>query len=179
MEQTPDAPADLWNFQGTLPVREAHYSLQLPNGWSYKATWLNHAEESPLSTGANQWRWALENLAAVRVEPRMPPLGGVAGSMYVTLLAPPGQRRSMETWSDIGAWSAVWEAQVRDGADNAVRGPAILDDVEGCLVFTEGPQIAACGIRDLVIVATPERVLIVPRDQDQRVRKLAERAGGG
>jgi hypothetical protein len=106
MEETPDAPADLWIFQGTLPVRETHYSLQLPSGWSYKATWLNHAEESPLITGANQWRWTLENLAAVRVERHMPPLVGVAGSMYITLLAPPGHRRSMETWSDIGAWYA-------------------------------------------------------------------------
>jgi len=104
MEETPDAPVVLWNFQSTLPVRETHYSLQLPSGWSYKATWLNHAEESPLSGGANQWRWTLENLAAVRVERRMPPLNGVAGALYVTLLAPPGQRRSMESWNDIGAW---------------------------------------------------------------------------
>jgi transglutaminase-like putative cysteine protease len=106
IEKTLDVPAEVWNFQGTLPVRETHYSLQLPSGWSYKATWLNHAEESPSSTGANQWRWTLEDLPAVRVERRMPPLNGVAGALYVTLLAPPGQRRSIETWSDIGAWYA-------------------------------------------------------------------------
>jgi transglutaminase-like putative cysteine protease len=103
-EETPDAPIDLWSFQTTIPVREAHYSLQLPAGWSYKATWLNHAEESPQNTGANQWRWTLDDVAAVSVERRMPPLNGVAGALYVTLLAPPTQRRAMETWSDIGSW---------------------------------------------------------------------------
>ena len=82
-------------------------------------------------------------------------------------------------WSDIGSWSAVWEAQTRDANGNATRGPAILEAVDGCLVFTEGPQIAVCGVSDLVIVATAERVLIVPRDQDQMVRGLAERSEQG
>jgi mannose-1-phosphate guanylyltransferase/mannose-1-phosphate guanylyltransferase/mannose-6-phosphate isomerase len=79
-------------------------------------------------------------------------------------------------WSDIGSWSAVWEAQARDAHDNATRGASVLQDVTGCLVFTEGPQIAACGVSGLVIVATAERVLIVPREQDQMVGALAERS---
>jgi len=79
-------------------------------------------------------------------------------------------------WSDIGSWSAVWEVQARDGQGNAVRGASVLEDVSGCLVFTEGPQIAACGVSGLVIVATSERVLIVPREHDQMVRALAERS---
>jgi len=145
MEETPDAPADLWNFQGTLPVREAHYSLQLPPGWSYKATWLNHAEESPLSTGANQWRWTLEDLAAVRVEQRMPPLNGVAGSMYVTLLAPPGQRRSMESWSDIGAWYTNLARGRRDPspqlkqrvAELTAAAPTLLAKIQALAAFVQ------------------------------------------
>jgi mannose-1-phosphate guanylyltransferase/mannose-1-phosphate guanylyltransferase/mannose-6-phosphate isomerase len=79
-------------------------------------------------------------------------------------------------WSDIGSWSAVWEAQDRDADGNATRGRIVLEDARDCLVFTEGPQIAACGVSDLIIVATQERVLIVPRRHDQQVRGLAERA---
>ncbi len=79
-------------------------------------------------------------------------------------------------WSDIGSWSSVWEAQTRDNHGNAVRGAVVLEEVEGCLVFTDGPKIAACGVTDLIIVATAERVLVVPRHDDQRVRDLAERA---
>jgi mannose-1-phosphate guanylyltransferase/mannose-1-phosphate guanylyltransferase/mannose-6-phosphate isomerase len=82
-------------------------------------------------------------------------------------------------WSDIGSWSAVWEAQARDASGNATRGASVLLDVTGCLVFTEGPQIAACGVSDLVIVATAERVLIVPRQRDQIVRDLAQRSEQG
>jgi mannose-1-phosphate guanylyltransferase/mannose-1-phosphate guanylyltransferase/mannose-6-phosphate isomerase len=79
-------------------------------------------------------------------------------------------------WSDIGAWSAVWEVQPRDAQGNAVRGRTVLEDVNGSLVFADGPLVAACGVSDLIIVATPERVLVVPRERDQQVRILAERA---
>jgi mannose-1-phosphate guanylyltransferase/mannose-6-phosphate isomerase len=80
------------------------------------------------------------------------------------------------TWSDIGSWSAVWDAQARDAQGNATRGGPVLEAVEGSLVFAEGVRVAVCGVTDLVIVATSERVLIVPRSYDQRVRDLAERA---
>lgn len=82
-------------------------------------------------------------------------------------------------WSDIGSWAAVWETQTKDEAGNAVRGRVVLQGVRDTLVFTEGPVVAACGVADLVIVATPERVLILPRSLDQQVRALAERADGG
>ena len=81
-------------------------------------------------------------------------------------------------WSDIGSWSAVWEVQARDAQGNAVRGAVVLEEVTDCLVFTEGPQVAAFGVSGLVIVATPDQVLILPREHDQMVRTLAERSGG-
>lgn len=78
-------------------------------------------------------------------------------------------------WSDIGSWSAVWETQGRDGAGNATLGPVVLQDVKDCLVFSDGPRVAVSGVRDLVVVATSDRVLILPRHLDQQVRELAER----
>jgi mannose-1-phosphate guanylyltransferase/mannose-1-phosphate guanylyltransferase/mannose-6-phosphate isomerase len=78
-------------------------------------------------------------------------------------------------WSDIGSWSAVWEAHAHDESGNATLGKVILDDVHDTLVFAEGVRVAAHGIRDLVIVATPERVLVLPRVSDQKVRDLADR----
>ena len=82
-------------------------------------------------------------------------------------------------WSDIGSWSAVWEAQARDPFGNATSGPTLLEDVRDCLVFSEGPQVAALGVSGLVIVATKDRVLVAPRDRDQQVRLLAERSAKG
>jgi len=82
-------------------------------------------------------------------------------------------------WSDIGSWSAVWEVQDRDEHGNAVRGATVLHQVRDCLVFAEGPTIAASGVSDLIIVATADRVLVVPRFDDQQVRDLAEKADNG
>jgi mannose-1-phosphate guanylyltransferase/mannose-1-phosphate guanylyltransferase/mannose-6-phosphate isomerase len=78
--------------------------------------------------------------------------------------------------SDIGSWSSVWEAQDRDEQGNAVRGSGVLEGARDCLVFTEGTKVAAYGVSDLIIVATAERVLVVPRLDDQRVRDLAEKS---
>jgi mannose-1-phosphate guanylyltransferase / mannose-6-phosphate isomerase len=78
-------------------------------------------------------------------------------------------------WSDIGAWSAVWDAQDRDANGNAVVGPVLLEASSGTLVYAEGAHVAAFGVHDLVIVATPDRVLVVPRSEDQRVRGIGER----
>jgi mannose-1-phosphate guanylyltransferase/mannose-1-phosphate guanylyltransferase/mannose-6-phosphate isomerase len=80
-------------------------------------------------------------------------------------------------WNDIGAWSAVWDAQPHDAAGNAVRGPAILEQASNCLVFSEGPLVAAAGVSDLVIVATGDRVLVISKASDQLVKGLAERSG--
>jgi len=78
-------------------------------------------------------------------------------------------------WSDIGSWSSVWEAQRRDDAGNATRGAAVLENVTGSLIFADGPKVAACGVSDLIIVATHDHVLVIPRTADQQVRALAER----
>jgi mannose-1-phosphate guanylyltransferase/mannose-1-phosphate guanylyltransferase/mannose-6-phosphate isomerase len=79
-------------------------------------------------------------------------------------------------WSDIGSWSAVWEAQARDAAGNAATGEVVLDEASGCLVYADGVRIAASGVSDLIIVAAGDAVLVAPRSRDQRVRDLAERA---
>ena len=79
-------------------------------------------------------------------------------------------------WSDIGSWSSVWDAQDRDAQGNAVRGSVVLESARDCLVFAEGAKVAAYGVSDLIIVATPERVLVLPRGDDQRVRELAEKS---
>ena len=52
----------------------------------------------------------------------------------------------------------------------------MLENVRDSLIFTDGPKIAACGVSDLIIVATHDHVLVIPRTADQQVRDLAERA---
>jgi len=81
-------------------------------------------------------------------------------------------------WSDIGSWSALWEALEKDADGNAVRGPTTLQATTGSLVFTDGPMVATLGVSDLIVVATPERILVAHKDSDQELKSLAERADG-
>ncbi len=82
-------------------------------------------------------------------------------------------------WSDIGAWSAVWEAAAKDAGGNATVGQVVLEDSSGSFVYAEGTRVAAYGAHDLVIVATPDRVLVLPRSEDQRVKALGQRSDEG
>lgn len=78
-------------------------------------------------------------------------------------------------WSDVGSWSALWELASHDDQGNATIGDVVLDDVAGCYVRAEHNLVAAIGVRDLVIVATDDVVLVVPRDRAQDVRDLVKR----
>jgi mannose-1-phosphate guanylyltransferase/mannose-1-phosphate guanylyltransferase/mannose-6-phosphate isomerase len=77
-------------------------------------------------------------------------------------------------WSDVGAWSALWELGDKDGDDNVVLGDVVAIDVAGSYLRSEGPLIAAFGVRDVVVVACEDAVLVAPRDQVQEVRRLVE-----
>ncbi len=103
-ELRPYVMVDEWGFQDTVPVREAHYTLQLPRGWSYKANWLNHAEERPTEAAAGQWHWSINGVRGIRVERDMPPWRGIAGSMVVALVPPSGQDPGIQSWRELGAW---------------------------------------------------------------------------
>ena len=80
-------------------------------------------------------------------------------------------------WTDIGSWATLLEVLEGDEAGNVVRGPApaVLIDSKTSLVYTTpGRLIAAVGVEDLVIVDTPDALLICPRDRAQDVRKVVD-----
>lgn len=78
-------------------------------------------------------------------------------------------------WSDIGSWEALLEVSDQDGAGNALAGDAMAIDSSNCLIRSDGPLVAAIGVEDLVIVATADAVLVVPRTQSQRVKEIVDR----
>jgi transglutaminase-like putative cysteine protease len=103
-ELRPYVMMDEWGFQDTIPVREAHYILQLPHGWSYKASWLNREQELPAEGTTGQWRWSIGDVRAIRVEQAMPPWQGIAGSMVIAIVPPAGQDPGIQSWRDLGVW---------------------------------------------------------------------------
>jgi mannose-1-phosphate guanylyltransferase/mannose-6-phosphate isomerase len=77
-------------------------------------------------------------------------------------------------WSDVGSWSALWEVQSRDAEGNSRRGDVYLDGVSNSLVRAESRIVAVIGVRDLVIVETPDAVLVAHKDQVQRVKQVVD-----
>jgi mannose-1-phosphate guanylyltransferase/mannose-6-phosphate isomerase len=77
-------------------------------------------------------------------------------------------------WNDIGAWSALWDVGDKDAAGNVSRGDVYLDGVKDSLVRAESRMVAAIGVDNLVIVETPDAVLVAHRDRSQDVKKVVD-----
>jgi hypothetical protein len=106
---------DDWQFQSTIPVREARYTLQMPPGWRFRTVWMNHAKVDPQESSANEWRWVVTDQTPIRHERRMPPISGLMGRMVVSFLAPNANQQSgFLTWDEMGKWQTQLAAGRRD-----------------------------------------------------------------
>jgi len=77
-------------------------------------------------------------------------------------------------WSDIGTFDALWQALPQDGAGNAVTGDVLALDCEGTYLRGEGTLVAALGLRDLVVVAGPDAVLVADRKRAGDVKSIVK-----
>jgi|TARA_B110000438_G_scaffold235332_1_gene232026 mannose-1-phosphate guanylyltransferase len=78
-------------------------------------------------------------------------------------------------WDDVGEWPAVARHYPADDAGNVVRGLASLLDAEGNIVLSEsGHTVALIGVKDLIVVQTPDATLVCPKDQAQEIKKLVK-----
>lgn len=78
-------------------------------------------------------------------------------------------------WSDVGSWSALWDVAEKDEHNNVAIGDVVMEDARDCYVRGEGPLVAALGVDNLVITATPDVVLVASKDRDQEIGKLVSR----
>jgi len=75
-------------------------------------------------------------------------------------------------WSDIGSWAAVYELLAKSDGENVLSGEGHTVDAQGNFLWSPKKFIAAIGVRDLVVVETPDALLICPRDRAQDVGKI-------
>lgn len=75
-------------------------------------------------------------------------------------------------WSDVGSWASLWELSEQDAAGNGTHGDALLIDTTGSYVHSERGLVATLGVKDLIVVNTPDAVLVVDRNQSQKVGAL-------
>jgi mannose-1-phosphate guanylyltransferase/mannose-6-phosphate isomerase len=75
-------------------------------------------------------------------------------------------------WSDIGSWSALGDLSVPDGDGNRIEGEALLHDVRNCYIQSSKRIVGAIGIDNLIIVDTPDALLVVDKSRAQDVKHL-------
>jgi mannose-1-phosphate guanylyltransferase len=78
-------------------------------------------------------------------------------------------------WNDVGSWNAVYELQKRDAEGNALRADTLVEDSTGNYVDAEGKLVALLGVKDLIVVDTPDALLIAGRGHAQQVGELVKR----
>jgi mannose-1-phosphate guanylyltransferase len=77
-------------------------------------------------------------------------------------------------WSDIGSWAAVYELLAKKRGENVLAGQGYALDAESNFLWSPSKFVAAIGVRDLVVVETPDALLICPRDRAQDVGKIVK-----
>jgi mannose-1-phosphate guanylyltransferase/mannose-6-phosphate isomerase len=75
-------------------------------------------------------------------------------------------------WSDVGSWTSLWEIGPRDAQNNYVRGDAVLEDSSGLYIHSERSLVSTIGVSDLIIVDTPDALLVADRERAQDVSKV-------
>ncbi|CBJ51869.2 mannose-1-phosphate guanyltransferase [Ralstonia solanacearum PSI07] len=75
-------------------------------------------------------------------------------------------------WSDIGSWNAVGELLEPDNDGNHIRGQTLLHDVANCTIHSEQRLVGAVGVENLVVIDTPDALLVAHRDRAQDVKHL-------
>ncbi len=78
-------------------------------------------------------------------------------------------------WTDVGAWSALWDIGAKNEAGNVCQGDAIAWDSRNCYARSEdGALVALLGMSDTVVVATEDAVLVAAKDRAQDIKPLVE-----
>jgi mannose-1-phosphate guanylyltransferase/mannose-6-phosphate isomerase len=82
-------------------------------------------------------------------------------------------------WSDLGAWDAVWAVSPRDDAGNAAQGDVMFEDSRNTLVHATSRLVGTVGVDNLVIVETPDALLVASRARSQDVKRIVSRLAQG
>lgn len=77
-------------------------------------------------------------------------------------------------WSDIGAWSSLWEISNQDDSGNVLDGDVIVYDTKNTMIIAQHRVVAAVGLNNMVIIETPDAILVCHKDKAQDVKEIVE-----
>lgn len=75
-------------------------------------------------------------------------------------------------WSDLGSWDAVWQVSGRDAQGNASQGDALVEKSSNTLVHATSRLVVTIGVENMVVVETPDAVLVASREHSQQVKDI-------
>jgi mannose-1-phosphate guanylyltransferase / mannose-6-phosphate isomerase len=78
-------------------------------------------------------------------------------------------------WSDLGAWDALWQVAEKDAQGNAAVGDALIYDSRNTLVQATSRLVGVVGLDDVVVVETPDAVLVSKSSCSQQVKRIVDR----
>jgi mannose-1-phosphate guanylyltransferase len=78
-------------------------------------------------------------------------------------------------WNDVGSWNAVYELYKKDVHGNALCGDSLIENSQGVYADADGKLVALLGVKDLIVVDTPDALLIAHRSRAQQVGELVKR----
>ncbi len=77
-------------------------------------------------------------------------------------------------WSDLGSWSSLREIQKKDVSGNVIRGDVFVKDTQNSLLYSENRFVAAVGVDDVIVIETPDAVLVAHKDKAQDIKSITE-----
>ena len=173
--EKPDAPtAARYLAEGTYTWNSGMFVLRA-------SAWLQAlAEFRPDIASSTRAAWEARRSDQLFVRPDKALFGQVPSESidYAVMERCPGTDRAIRMvpldagWNDLGAWDAVWQVAQRDDQGNATRGDALLRDSRNTLIHATSRLVGAVGVEDVVIVETPDAVLVADRSRSQDVKHI-------
>ncbi|MEP5232332.1 MAG: mannose-1-phosphate guanylyltransferase/mannose-6-phosphate isomerase [Alloalcanivorax sp.] len=77
-------------------------------------------------------------------------------------------------WNDLGSWQSLWDHLDKDSDGNHLRGDVIAHDSSNNLALSDQRLVALLGVEDLVVVDTPDAILVAHKSQTQEVKRITD-----
>ena len=77
-------------------------------------------------------------------------------------------------WSDVGAWDALWEVLPKNEDGNVIQGDVVMVGCHNTLAISEGRLLACLGVDDMIVVQTPDAVLVAHKSKTQEVKEIVD-----
>jgi mannose-1-phosphate guanylyltransferase/mannose-6-phosphate isomerase len=152
------------------------------------SVWLAALERfRPDIAAASRLAWAAKSTDASFVRPGRDEFGAIPSESvdYAVMEKCPGASEFdirmvplNAGWSDLGAWDAVWQVSAKDADGNASVGDALLNDSRNTLVHATSRLVGVVGLDNVIVVETPDAVLVADRSRSQDVKSIVNQLQG-